>query len=184
MNRRAFFVIVLSLLGLPLVMAADAPPQVDGSAPDFELLSVTGTKVRLSKVAGESPVVLIVLRGFPGYQCPICNQQVGSYLNQAEKLKSAGAQVLLVYPGPSAGLSKRAQEFIKDRTIPDHFQLLLDPDYAFTKAYHLRWDAAGETAYPSIFVVGKDLKVLYAKVSKEHGGRSKPEEVLKVLSGK
>ncbi len=154
------------------------------AAPDFELASVTETKVRLSEVASKSPVVLIVLRGFPGYQCPICNQQVGQYLNQAEKLKSAGAQVLLVYPGSSADLAMRAQEFIKDQTIPDHFQLLLDSDYAFTNAHHLRWDEAGETAYPSTFVIQKDLKVAYARVSEEHGGRSTPEEVLKVLSGK
>lgn len=184
MTRKACLLIVLLLSGLPLLLAADTPPQVGRSAPDFELASVTGTKVRLSVVAGKSPVVLIVLRGFPGYQCPICNQQIGHYLKQAEKLKSAGAQVLLVYPGPSADLAKRAKEFIKDQTIPDHFQLLLDPDYAFTNAYHLRWDAAGETAYPSTFVIREDLKVVYAKVSQEHGGRSQPEEVLKVLSGK
>ena len=184
MTRNACLVIVILLSGLPLLLAADSPPQMGGSAPDFELSSVTGANVRLSEVASQGPVVLIVLRGFPGYQCPICNQQVGQYLKQAEKLKSAGVQVLLVYPGPSADLAKRAQEFIKDQTIPDHFQLLVDPDYTFTNAYHLRWDAAGETAYPSTFVIHKDLKVAYAKVSQEHGGRSKPEVVLKVLSGK
>ena len=184
MTRKACLAIILLLSGIPLLLAADSPPKVGGLAPDFELVSVTEAKVRLSEVANKSPVVLIVLRGFPGYQCPICNQQVGQYLKQAEKLKSAGAQVLFVYPGPSANLAQRAQEFIKDQTIPDHFQLLLDPDYAFTNAYHLRWDANGETAYPSTFVIQKDLKVSYAKVSREHGGRSKPEDVLKVLGGK
>ena len=184
MTRNACLAIALLLLGLPLLLAADSPPQVGGTAPDFELASVTGTKVRLSEVASQGSVVLIVLRGYPGYQCPICNQQVGQYLKQADKLKAAGAQVLLVYPGPSKDLAKRAQEFIKDQTIPDHFQLLLDPNYEFTNAYHLRWDAVGETAYPSTFVIQEDLKVAYAQVSREHGGRSKPEEVLQVLAGK
>jgi peroxiredoxin Q/BCP len=184
MIRNACLVIVMLLSGLPLLLAADSPPQMGDAAPDFELASVTGTKVRLSEVASKGPVVLIVLRGFPGYQCPICNQQVGQYLQQAEKLKSAGAQVLLVYPGPSGDLARRAREFIKDQTIPDHFQLLLDPGYTFTNAYHLRWNEAGETAYPSTFVIQKDLKVAYAMVSQEHGGRSKPGEVLKVLNGK
>jgi len=189
-NRRSFVAVVLGLLGLlaagalPVLMAADKPPQVGDKAADFELASVTGAKVQLSKVASQGPVVLIVLRGFPGYQCPICNQQVGQYLAQGEKLKGAGARVLLVYPGPSDGLVQKAQEFIADKTIPAHFQLLVDPDYAFTNAYHLRWDAAGETAYPSTFVIQKDLKVVYSKVSQEHGGRSKPEDILKALSGK
>lgn len=184
MIRNTCLAIVMLLSCLPFLLAAGSPPPVGGSASDFELASVTGAKVRLSEVASKGPVVLIVLRGFPGYQCPICNTQVGQYLKQAEKLKAAGAQVLLVYPGPSADLAQRAQEFIKDKTIPDHFQLLLDPDYAFTNAYHLRWEAAGETAYPSTFVIQKDLKVAYAKVSQKHGGRSKPEEVLQVLGGK
>lgn len=184
MLRSACVSTAVFLLGLPLLMAAEKPPQVGGMAPDFELTSVIEDKVQLSKVVEHGPVVLIVLRGFPGYQCPICNQQVGQYLKQAEKLKDAGAHVLLVYPGPSADLAKRAKEFIKDQTIPEHFHLLLDPDYKFTNAYHLRWDAAGETAFPSTFVIGKDLRVAFAKVSMEHGGRSKPEEVLKVLNAK
>lgn len=184
MTRNTCLLAAVLLSATPLLSADDLPPQFGDTAPDFELTSVTETKIRLSEVASKSPVVLIVLRGFPGYQCPICNQQVGQYLHKAEKLKSAGAQVFLVYPGPSADLAKRAREFIKDQTIPDHFQLLLDPDYAFTNAYRLRWDEAGETAYPSTFVIQKGLKVAYAKVSKEHGGRSKPEEVLQVLSGK
>lgn len=174
---------IVLLAALPVLMAADKPPQVGEMAADFELQSVTGAKVQLSQVASQGSVVLIVLRGFPGYQCPVCNQQVGQYLQAAEKLKQAGAQVLLVYPGPSEGLAKKAQEFIADQTIPAHFQLLVDPDYTFTNAYHLRWDAAGETAYPSTFVIQKDRKVVFSKVSQEHGGRSKPADVLKVLSG-
>ena len=185
MLRRQLLFVGLALVGLgvlPQLWGADKPPQVGDTASDFELKSVTGEPVKLSAVASRGPVVLIVLRGFPGYQCPVCNQQVGQYLQAAEKLKMAGAQVLLVYPGPSEGLAKKAQEFIADQTIPAHFQLLVDPDYTFTNAYHLRWDAAGETAYPSTFVIQKDRKVVFSKVSQEHGGRSKPEEVLKALT--
>lgn len=184
MVRRTVLLTAVMICGLPALFAEDGPPKVGAEAPDFELKSVKGAKVRLSEVASKSRVVLIVLRGFPGYQCPICSQQVGQYLKQSEKLKAAGAQVLLVYPGPSTELTKRAQEFMKDRTLPDHFQLLIDSDYAFTKAYGLRWDADNETAFPSTFVIDKDLKVVFAKVSKEHGDRSKPEDVLKALSGK
>ncbi len=184
LHRRTLAAGLLVMLGMcvfPVLMAAETPPQVGDKAADFDIASVTGAKVQLSKVASQGPVVLIVLRGFPGYQCPLCNRQVGQFLQEAEKFKAAGAQVLLVYPGPSKGLTEKAQEFIANKTIPDHFQLLLDPDYVLTNAYHLRWDAAGETAYPSTFVIQKDLQVVYRKVSQEHGGRSKPEEVLKAL---
>lgn len=187
LNRRSLVACVLAMWAMctiPALMAAEMPPQVGDKAPDFELASVTGAKVKLSKAVSQGPVVLIVLRGFPGYQCPLCNRQVGQYLAEAEKFKAAGAQVLFVYPGPSEGLVQKAKEFVANKTVPDHFQLLIDPDYALTNAYHLRWDAEKETAYPSTFVIQKDLKVAYRKVSQEHGGRSKPGEVLEVLMAK
>ena len=60
----------------------------------------------------------------------------------------------------------------------------LDPDYKFTNAYHLRWDAKAETAYPSTFVIDAERKVQFAKVSKSHGDRASADEVLEALGTK
>jgi thioredoxin-dependent peroxiredoxin len=156
-------------------------PRVGEKAPDFSLDSVRGSKVELSKLAKNGPVALVVLRGYPGYQCPICNQQVGGLLSAAGDFKKAMAQVVLVYPGPSGALKERAKEFIADRTIPEHFHLVLDPDYSFTTAYGLRWDAPRETAYPSTFIIDSDQKIRFAHVSKTHGDRTNAKTVLKEL---
>ena len=59
--------------------------------------------------------------------------------------------------------------------------LLLDPDYSFTNAYGLRWDAPRETAYPSTFVIDTDGTVRYAKISKSHGDRAEVSDVIKAL---
>lgn len=176
--------LLLSFTTTPRLCAEDHPPKVGDTAVDFELSTMSGADVRLSDELKAGPVVLVVLRGFPGYQCPVCNQQVGQYLAQADKFKAAGAKVLLVYPGPATGLNQKAEEFIKGKTVPAHFELLVDPDYTFTKAYRLRWNEAGETAYPSTFVIQKDRKIIFAKVSKSHGGRTKPDEVLSALMPK
>jgi peroxiredoxin len=143
---------------------------------------VRDKNVELAKLTKNGSVVLVVLRGYPGYQCPICNQQVGDFLKNADDFKKSGAQVVLAYPGPNVGLKERAKEFIADRTVPDHFHLVLDPDYRFTNSYGLRWDAPRETAYPSTFVIGADQKVQFAKVSKTHGDRTKAQTALKALA--
>lgn len=161
---------------------AKMPPQVNEIAPDFELKSLKGDNVKLSEITQKNKVVLVVLRGYPGYQCPVCNKQVGQFLAEADKFKAAGSEVVFVYPGPSDNLSKRAEEFFKDKTVPEHFRLLVDPDYRFTNAYRLRWDAANETAYPSTFIIQKNRKISFAKISQSHGGRTKPEDVLKELT--
>ncbi|HXT12612.1 MAG TPA: redoxin family protein [Candidatus Angelobacter sp.] len=59
--------------------------------------------------------------------------------------------------------------------------LVIDPDYAFTKAYGLRWDAPSETAYPSTFVIAKGGKITFSHISHQHGDRVKAEAVLKML---
>jgi thioredoxin-dependent peroxiredoxin len=186
LSRSVLAALVLSALGLPMLRAEDKPttPKVGDTAADFELKSIAGDNVKLSKVAEDGPVILLVLRGYPGYQCPLCTKQVGEFLGKADDIKKAGAKVLLVYPGPSEKLQAKAEEFVKGKDYPEHFTLLLDPDYAFTKAYALRWDGKNETAYPSTFVLDKKLNVTFAKVSKEHGDRSKIAEVLKALAEK
>jgi peroxiredoxin len=158
-----------------------AAPEAGKKAADFSLESVRGVNVKLSKLVEKNAVVLVVLRGYPGYQCPICSRQVGELLQQADNIAKYGAQVVLVYPGPAGQLRERANEFIADRAIPKHFHLVMDPDYAFTNAYGLRWDAPRETAFPSTFVIDRQGIVRFARVSKTHGGRASAKEVLKAL---
>jgi hypothetical protein len=76
----------------------------------------------------------------------------------------------------------RAEEFITGKTLPANFHLWIDPDYSFTNAWHLRWDAPRETAYPSTFVIAPDGKIRFAKISKTHGDRASAEDVLKALA--
>ncbi|RYX85545.1 peroxiredoxin family protein [bacterium] len=160
---------------------APQPPKVGEIAPDFELKAIDGTKVKLSEQTTKGPVVLIELRGFPGYQCPICTAQVGQLINKAQEFSKAKAQVILVYPGPAEGLKDRAGEFVRGKDMPANFYLLLDPDFAVTNKYGLRWDAQNETSYPSTFVLDNTRKVLFAKVSHSHGDRASTEEILAAL---
>lgn len=164
------------------MMNAAAPPQVGDMAPDFTLKTLDDQSVQLSDLTAKSDVVLVVLRGWPGYQCPFCTRQAHDFVGNADKLKAAGVQVVMVYPGPADDLKAHATEFLQDKDWPNDFLFVLDPDYSFTKAYGLRWDAPKETAYPSTFIIGKDGKVLFAHVSKKHGGRVGSDTVLKALN--
>jgi peroxiredoxin Q/BCP len=159
-------------------------PAVGDEAADFELKTLQDDKLKLSKLVADGPVVLVVLRGFPGYQCPVCNSQVGQFLSKAKQFDAAKARIVLVYPGPADGLKKHADEFVRGKTWPDNFYLVLDPDYEFTKSYHLRWEAKNETAYPSTFVIDRERKIQFARISTTHGGRASADEVLKSLNRK
>lgn len=126
--------------------------------------------------------MLIVLRGYPGYQCPYCQRQAHDFIQNGDKFAQAGAQVLLVYPGPPAELSQRANEFLAGQKLPANVHLVIDPDYAFTNLYDLRWNAPKETAYPSTFLLDENGKIFFAKTSHSHGDRTTAADILSELA--
>ena len=120
------------LLASAMTAAAAPSPEVGSQAPDFSLSSVSGRMVRLADLQGSGPVVLVVLRGFPGYQCPFCNRQVQEFLQKSSSFAERGARVIMVYPGPRQDLGAKAAEFMANKTFPGSFDLLLDPGSEFT----------------------------------------------------
>ncbi len=166
------------LAALPL---AAAPPTVGEKAPDFALSTVEGKSLRLSEVMSKGSLVLVVLRGYPGYQCPYCNRQVQDFIQKAQGFADAGAEVLMVYPGPPQDFGAKANEFLADKKLPNNFELLLDPGYDFTNLYGLRWDAAHETAYPSTFLIDRQGVIFFSKIVRGHGGRTTAMEILDAM---
>jgi peroxiredoxin len=158
-----------------------APPVVGEKAPEFALSTPEGKSVRLSEMTSKGPVVLVVLRGYPGYQCPYCNRQVQDFIQKSQGFSEAGARVLLVYPGPPEDLGARANEFLTGKKMPDNMELVLDPGYDFTNLYGLRWDAPHETAYPATFLIDNKGVTFFSKIVKEHGGRTTAAEILDAL---
>ena len=182
---RYLFLASLLFSSLPIESshAADTgqPPAIGEQAPDFNLLTLAGEKVHLGELLKSGPVVLVVLRGYPGYQCPACTAQAGDYLARGKQFAAVKANVVLVYPGPAKGLADHARDFVRGKTLPENCFLVTDPDYALTTSYGLRWERSGETAYPATLVINAAGKVLWSKVSRSHGDRTKAAAVLEVL---
>ncbi len=190
-TRQARLTIVLTLLlvALPTCLTAAEPPKVGDQAPDFSAKTLDGGKISLKTLTAEGSVALIMLRGWPGYQCPACDRQVQDFISVAADFAASGTRVAFVYPGPADGLEAHAKEFkaLKGRAWPKDFVYALDPDYSVVNAYAVRWDAPRETAYPSTFIIDKSGKVRFTQISRTHGGRSKAADVLseaKKISGK
>lgn len=156
-------------------------PAVGAMAPEFSLKTLAGDVVELDGLRAKGPVVLVMLRGYPEYQCPLCTRQVGEFVGRAKDFAAKGARVVMVYPGAAKDVAARAREFMAGKDWPAEFVFLVDPDFAFTNAYGLRWEAKNETAYPATLVIGQEGKVKWSKVSRTHGGRASATEVLAAL---
>lgn len=178
----------LSLPILPGVVPAWAQdsktkqPGIGQRAPDFELPIVGENKfLRLRDQYQDGPVVVIVLRGYPGYQCPVCKSQVNSLINRARTLASEANRVILVYPGKAEQLERRSKQLLGSRKLPKPIVLVRDEDMQMVESWGLRWQARNETAYPATFVIDQNGRVAWKKVSNSHAGRSSGEEILKEL---
>lgn len=153
---------------------------------DFSGVTMNGGEFRLSKLVEKGSVVLVMLRGFPGYQCPVCSTQVAGYIAKAEEFeKQRNTPVVFIYPGKVENLEKRAKEFtapLEEKIdLPSNFVFLLDQDYKITNHLGLRWNEPKETAYPAAFVIDHDGYIQYAKVSDNHGDRATADEILEFL---
>ncbi len=175
--------VFLALLCAVMPVGAAETPGSGSLAPDFTLNTIEGKPVELRKLTASGRVVLVMLRGWPGYQCPLCDRQVQDFIKSMADFDAAKARVVFVYPGPAGGLVEHAKEFqtMKGKQWPASFLYVLDPDYVMTQAYGLRWDAPRETAYPATFIIDPSGKVTYAKISRSHGGRTTAAEVLAEL---
>ena len=181
----------IKILALPALLLAflllqpqsfAATPAVGEKAADFTLKTSEGQPVSLSDLTANSRVVLIVLRGYPGYQCPFCVRQVHDVIEHAAEFQAAKAEVLLVYPGPPAELNQHAKEFLAEQNpLPAGVHLVIDPEYSFTNLYGLRWGAPHETAHPSTFIIDGNKTVVFRKVSDGHGDRTNSAAILTEL---
>jgi thioredoxin-dependent peroxiredoxin len=181
--RRLRLIVLLLAAGLSAAFAVRPPdiPTEGHKAPDFSLAALGGGTVRLSSEVSRGPVVLVILRGWPGYQCPFCTRQFGEYMARSTELAATGAHVLFIYPGPADGLSDHAAAFTSVKPLPAEYRLLVDPEYTFTSAWGLRWAAPDETAYPSTFVLDRRGIIRFARTSRSHGERVPVAEVLAAL---
>lgn len=180
-HKLCFHLIVI--LGMGFHATAAERPQVGGKAPGFSLKTLDDRSVSLDELNKGAKVVLIVLRGWPGYQCPLCERQVQDFIARAGDFAAADAKVVMVYPGPVDHLKARAREFLemKGKQWPGEFVYLIDPGYSMINAYGLRWEAPGETAYPSTFVLDRAGVIRFAKISGNHAGRTQAADVLNQL---
>ena len=162
--------------------AASKGPKVGVRVTDFELPVVGSDEyVTLSEEYEQGSVVVVILRGFPGYQCPICTRQVASLSNRAKALAKEAHRVILVYPGEAKGLKRNAEQFMGSRKLPSPLLIVRDDGMKLVEQWGLRWNARSETAYPATFVIDRNGRIRWKHVSESHAGRSTVEEILKEL---
>lgn len=157
----------------------DEEPVAKGQRfPEMKLHTLDGDELDVASTWKEGPAVVVMLRGYPGYQCPLCTRQVAELLQQHKAFTRANATLLFIYPGNVQDLRAKAKEFANPWTLPKGVHLVVDSDYEATARLNLRWDAKGETAYPATILVDKQGVIQWSHVSRSHGDRVASKQIL------
>src|SRR5260370_41700894 len=162
---------VLTLLCIVLAVgsALAQTPAVGAKAPDFTLDTPTGNSVSLATERAKGTTALVLLRGFPGYQCPYCVKQVHDFVEHSADFAAKKVNVLFVYPVPPADLDQPANEFLaKQSDLPPNIKLVIDPDYKMTNLYVLPWNPPHSPANPSTFILDTNDNTLSNNLNKSN----------------
>ncbi len=158
--------------------------EVGQRAIDFELPIVNGDGyLSLSDTYKGGPTVVIFLRGYPGYQCPICLDGKSTRWSTAPKCSHQAAhRVVLVYPGQTRDSSASRRFHGSRGDCPSRWSSLRDDDHESRESVGRAMEFnPRETAYPATFVLDRYGRVAWKKVSRSHAERSSVEEILKEL---
>ncbi|MCZ6565406.1 MAG: redoxin domain-containing protein [Gammaproteobacteria bacterium] len=179
----AVFTLIAS--GQALAEAVVAGPIEGSKFKDFSGTTMNGVPFKLSKFVEKGTVAVVMLRGFPGYQCPVCSTQVAGYMAKSEEFEKHNTPVVFIYPGKVKDLDKRAKEFtspLEEKVdLPSNFIFVIDNNYKITNLLDLRWNAKNETAYPAAFIIDHKGYIQYLKVSDNHHDRASADEIIEFL---
>ena len=146
------------------------------SAPDFELSSDSGDKVKLSDFRGQ-PVVLYF---YPKDDTPGCTAEACGFRDEYARFQERGAVILGVSPDDEASHVRFKEKY----ELP--FMLLADPEHEAAEAYGV-WaerNFAGKKYMGikrSTFVIDEEGQVAKAMYGVKPDGH--PEKVLAALPG-
>ena len=143
-------------------------------APDFELATDAGDRVRLSDFRGR-PVVLYF---YPRDDTPGCTAEACGFRDLWDELEERGAVLLGVSPDDEVSHARFKSKY----GLP--FPLLADPDHVASEAYGVwvernRYGRKSMGIKRSTFVIGRDGTVARAMYGVRPEGH--PQEVLEVL---
>jgi peroxiredoxin len=151
---------VSPLLGKPL-------PQTRFLGPDGGILDIDAFRQR-------GPVVVVVMRGFAGQVCLYCATQTAALSDAIGDFRDAGAEVVVVYPGPVSSVPAFVAAVQSLRADPPPMPLALDASLLLVRALGIE----ANLARPTSLVIDRAGLVRYAYVGETIADRPSVPDLL------
>jgi peroxiredoxin len=144
--------------------------------PQTRFLSTTGSVVDVTRSG--KPVVLCVMRGFSGQVCIYCASQTTAIANSHARFTAAGADVVVIYPGPSEAVPAFIQAVQTLRKDPPPMAIGLDVSLLLVRGLGIEENLAK----PTSLIINPDGTIVYAYVGASMADRPSVEDLLRALA--
>jgi peroxiredoxin len=161
------------------VEVSRARPVWHGKAlPQTRYLGSDGKVLDLALWRGRK-VVLVVMRGFSGQICVYCATQTAALADAAARLRAAGVETLVVYPGPPAAVPAFINAVASLRGSPPPLPVALDAGLTLVRGLEI----AGNLSLPATFILDRDGLVRWTYVGTSIADRPSVPDIEKALAG-
>jgi peroxiredoxin len=143
--------------------------------PQTRFLSSTGAVIDLARL--KKPVVLCVMRGFSGQVCIYCATQTAAIANNYSKFTAAGAEVVIIYPGPTEAVPAFVTAVQSLRKDPPPMPIGLDVSLLLVRGLGVEENLAK----PTSLIIDTNGKIAYAYIGASMADRPSVEDLLQAL---
>jgi len=148
---------------------------VNQMLPQTRFLSSTGAIIDLARI--KKPVVMCVMRGFSGQVCIYCATQTAAIANNYKQFTDAGAEVVIVYPGPTESVPAFVQAVQSLRKDPPPMPIGLDVSLLLVRGLGIEENLAK----PTSLILDANGKIAYAYIGASMADRPSVEDLLQAL---
>jgi len=113
--------------------------------PQTRFLGSDGRVLDLTTWQGK-PAVVLVMRGFSGQVCLYCAAQTAAVAGRIADFRSAGTEVLVIYPGPAESITAFVAAVQTLRQEPAPLAIALDPALLMVRSLGIEGNLARPTA--------------------------------------
>ena len=156
--------------------------KVGQSLPSFSLKDTEGKTISSEEIGQQASLIMF----YRGNWCPLCMAQIKEVAAQYRELEARGIKIYMVSPQTerhTKGLAKRFDvnmNFLIDEgnTAADQLQIMAENGLPMGLTA-LGYDS--DTVMPTVVMIGRDGKIIFADLTDNYRVRPEPEDFLKVF---
>ncbi len=168
--------------------------QMGDTIPDFSLRAIDGNTIQLSDLHESE---FLILNFYRGGWCPYCNMELRAYERLKKNFEELGVNIVAI----SAEISQLAAQTVQKNNIS--FPVLTDVDAQFMKKVgivfklnektkkdyvsfgmdftQIHGNENYELPVPAIYVINKDMEIVFVHFEADYMTRIEPEQVLSII---